>query len=1221
MARFSFAKLSFALWATCLPVALAQSSHGSFAPISSADGLSQGAVYSIYQDEIGFMWFGTVNGLDKYDGKTFTHYRHNAYEQNSLSGNWVLTIYQDRAGILWVGTYNQGLNRFDPARETFRRFKPDSERPGALSDERVWAVTGDGQGRIWVGTNGGLNRLDPGTSTFKVYTARAGEPAGLSHNQVDALLVDRSDRLWLGTFGGGLNRYLPESDSFQRYRHDPGDPTSLCDDTIKTLIEDDRGYIWIGTRHGGLDRFDPNNGTFQHYRSQPGEPGSLSQSWVTSLSADKIGDLWVGTHSSGISRLNPETGKLMDYSATSDGPQALNSNVITSIFTDRSGIVWVGTERGLNKFINREKQFVNYRIGNREDPSSDASSVTSILVDHRDNMWIGMKNRGIDRYNRKTGTLINYRHNPVDDNSLSSNSVWSMTGDGTGDLWIATSRGLNRKVHRSTDFLRYTPANSGLSGMNQSVVFHDQRGDLWVGTWGNGLNRVRPGPQLGIEVENLDDTNLEAKTSGQVACLFEDSTENLWIGTYGDGLGRLAPDRPANGPLQINYIRNIPGDRNSLSSDQVNCIFEDRAGHLWIGTTGGGLNKYDPGSGIFTHYLEEDGLPSATILGILEDEKNALWLTTYDGIARLDPQANSIRTYDLRDGLQGNEFNRGATHKTQTGEMFVGGINGINSFFPERIQDNTHLPNVVFTRLQKTGDRGREAINLTALQALEMSYRDAMVIFEFAALDYNLPERNRYAYMLEGLDSEWIDAGNGNSAAFARFTPGNYKLLVRGSNNDGAWSEQVASLNIYVSPPVWRTVWAYGLYSLMAIGCILWFLKVQARKLSQERYVAATLKQANERLRMADAIKDEFLANTSHELRTPLNGMIGIAESLISRVAGKVSKEQQDDLALIVASGRRLTNLVNDILDYARLRRERLELKKNAVNLYAVADRVLELSKPMAASKGLLLENRIQEGFPAALGDVQRIEQIFHNLIGNGLKFTNSGSVTVSAQLGLDKAIISVTDTGIGISKAGLERIFESFEQVDGATDRNFGGTGLGLAITRSLVTLHGGEIHVDSAPGEGSRFYFSLPLAGEGVIAKPPSVVRVPHKIVENHQEPINIDLSDEGGFHILVVDDEPINLRVLNNFLANQNFSLTFAVSGLEALKYLRRQKYDLVLLDVMMPRMSGYEVCRKIREEIGPEENAHRSADRPQPGQRCGDRFRGRRQRLRRQTHCQG
>jgi two-component system sensor histidine kinase ChiS len=1149
------------------------------------DGLSQSTVFAIWQDQYGFMWFGTQDGLNKYDGYNFTVYKNNPEDPATIADNFVRAIYEDQNGTLWLGT-NGGLNKFDRAGQTFTRYQYNPEDAQSLSDDTVRDIYEDRKGTLWIGTNGGLNKFEPASGIFTRYRHDPDDPTSLAHDTLRAIYEDSEGMLWLGTEGGGLDRFDPTTEIFSHYRHNPADPNSLSHNDISAIYGDQGGLLWITTEGGGLNRFDPASERFTVYKNKPDDPSSLPDDNIRSIYQDQSGQFWLGTWGSGLVRFDPMSETFSAYQYDPANPHSLSGNQVLSIFQDRGGVFWVGTNgAGLNKFNRASEVFVHYTNTARAAQRLSDNMVWSIIEDRKGLLWVGTSN-GLNKIDRASGTITTYQHNPDDPTSLSSNFIPVVLEDHNGVLWVGTDEGgLNRFDPASETFsaYRHNPADpASLSDDDVWSMYEDQEGVLWAGTWGGGLNRFNPTTESFTRYMH-DPDDPQSLSDNVIRVIRQDHNGMLWLGTNGGGLEKFDPSSET-----FTHYRHDPADMQSLSANVVRTIYEDSHNMLWIGTDGGGLNKFDPTSETFTHYREQHGLPNDTIYGILEDDQGYLWLSTNNGLAKFDPARETFKNYNVSDGLQSNEFNQGAYYKSERGELFFGGINGFNAFYPEQIKDNPHRPPVVLTSFQIFNKEVKQPQPLAELSDIPLSYRDSVFSFEFAALDYTAPEENQYAYMLEGFDNEWIEAGRRRFATYTNLDGGNYTFRVKGSNNDGVWNEEGITININITPPPWQTWWAYALYSLAAAAMVLGYVRyrtlAQARELEQQRKELAQERLMADQLRRLDRLKDEFLANTSHELRTPLNGIIGLAESLIDGATGELSTETKANLSMIALSGRRLANLVNDVLDFSKLKYKTIELDLRPVGMQALTEVVLMLSKPLVGAKSLQLVNNIRPDTPLVEADENRVQQIMHNLVGNAIKFTPAGTVEVSARVEDEYLAISVSDTGIGIPEDQFEHIFASFEQADGGIERAYGGTGLGLAITKQLVELHGGTIQVQSTVGQGSRFTFTLPLSRTPADLQPveplklePETGSLAYELPKREVQPV------QGDFNILIVDDEPVNLQVLSNQLSLENYAVTPAMSGPEALEAIQSGlRPDLILLDVMMPRMSGYEVSQKLRQQ---------------------------------------
>lgn len=1161
-----------------------------FERISIDQGLSQSTVFCILQDQTGFMWFGTQDGLNRYDGYEFRIFRHDPADSTSPSDNRIWSMCEDRSGNLWIGALGGGLNKFDREQDRFIRYTHSPEDSNSLSNNNVWTILEDKSGELWVGTENGLNRFNPRSGKFTRYKYEQGNPNSLSGNWVFSIIQDNTGALWIGLLGKGIDKLNPETGQFTHFRHEPGNPNSLSSDNVRTIYEDHSGTIWIGTWGGGLDRFDSRKKSFTHYRSHPSQPYSLSCDTVTSIIEDRMGFLWVGTWGGGLCKFDRNRDEFHRYQTDFSNPNSLSDNKIRALYECRSGIVWIGTEGGgINKYDREGEKFRRFgKIPNNPNSLND-NSVHSIYEDKSGILWIGTHLGGLNRFDRNTGTFKHYTNQPDNLQSLSNNYVSSLHEDMRGRFWCGTfGGGLNLFDRAAEKFkrYRYDPDNpASLSGDIVISIYEDLTGSLWIGIYGGGLCEFNPNDEVFLGHKH-DPNNPNSLSDDCVTSIFQDRAGILWLGTDGGGLNRF--DREKG--VFTRYKFDI-GNPRSISSDAVSSILEDEAGMLWVSTLGGGLNKFDRETESFTPYNTDSGLPNNVIYGILEDNQGCLWLSTNNGLSKFDPKIEVFHNYHQGSGLQSDEFNIGAFFKSGRGEMFFGGVNGFNAFFPDSVKINSHIPPVVITEFQifnrtvKPGIHSPLIKSITETSELKLTHRDKIISFGFAALSYNVPELNQYAYRMEGFDQDWYHIGNRRFATYTNLPAGKFTFMVKGSNNDGVWNEAGASIAITVTPPPWKTWWAYSLYLLALTASVFTFVRVRTKVLADklEREISIS-----ERLRQVDKLKDEFLANTSHELRTPLNGIIGIAESLIDGVAGKPTEKMRANLSLVISSGKRLASLVNDILDFSKLKASDIQLQRMPVDIRALMDVVLRLSEPLTTGKKLALKNEIKDDIPMLDGDENRLQQITHNLIGNAIKFTEKGAVTVYAEEAGGFVKVSVADTGIGIPRDKRDDIFKSFEQADASIVREYGGAGLGLTVSKQLVELHGGTIGVESEPGQGSVFHFTIPVfkGRMDMIVKKKEVSSVRETSDAEFLHPQRIEAGTNGGYRILIVDDEPINQQVLANHLESGNYSITQAMNGPEALKAIESSgEFDLILLDIMMPKMSGYEVCQRIREKYLP------------------------------------
>ncbi|MFT4924827.1 MAG: signal transduction histidine kinase/ligand-binding sensor domain-containing protein [Phenylobacterium sp.] len=1211
-------RLIIALFSLLLPfMVLATESITRFDRLSIKDGLSQSGVLSIVQDSKGFLWFATQDGLNRYDGFTFKVFRHYPQNPGSISNNHINTLYKDSKDQLWIGTRG-GLNRFDTNTERFVYFKHQPSDPHSLSHDNVMSISQDNKGHLWIGTyGGGLNKFDSSTAKFTHFKHDKTNANSLSHDNIFAVHQDKKGILWLGT-ERGLNRFDPEQQRFSHYQHNATDPHSLSHNRVYAIHEDNNGQLWLGTHHG-LNRY--NGKQFDRFTHHPDDPNSVSHNQIKSLFEDSRGTLWIGTAGGGLNRYDAQHQHFIHFKHQTTDPFSLNNNLVESIYEDNQGAIWIGTYGGLNRIDSQREYFGHVKHQAANPNSLSDNNVQSLYKDSKGILWIGT-DQGLNRYDPQSQQFTLFNHNPVDLNSLSHNPVVSISEGSQGYLWVATlGGGLNRYNPEQQNFTRFKHQTSNPQSLSSDAIFNifnDSKGSLWLGTMGGGLNETSNANNTS-NISNISEAtanqrqfnryqhqkgNAQSLSNNNVSTIFEDSKGALWVGTFGGGLNHF------NIPAQrFTSYQNQPADPHSLSHNIVVAIHEDSNGILWIGTHGG-LNKFNREDKNFTHYRKTDGLANDTVLGILEDQQQQLWLSTNMGLSHFNPTTETFRNFDSDDGLQSNEFNHGAYFQSADGKLYFGGINGFNHFYPHNIKNDSQPPVVILTDFLLANQsvpitaltpspvdaqtQFTLAQSIDALEHLTLGYQQNLISFEFAALHFANPMKNQYAYKLEGQDKDWVVTGAKKRwATYSNLSPGHYTLRIKASNHHGYWNEQGKSLKITILPPPWRSWWAYSIYLTSIISLLLLglFIFSQQRKLharDKEIYDEHAL---NLRLTEVDKLKDEFLANTSHELRTPLNGIIGLAESLIDGATGPLPEKTTANLAMVVASGRRLSNLVNDILDFSKLKNRNLSLTPRPVDLYSMVDVVLTLSQPLLNDKKQTLElvNAVDPKLPAVLADEDRLQQIFHNLVGNAIKFTKSGKVTVSAKACDDRLTISVTDTGIGIATEHFDDIFESFEQLAGHSKRPHSGTGLGLAVSKQLVELHGGTLGVTSRLGQGAIFSFSLAIAAG--IAKAnnsasQTISRL-HMLATDdaevfHPQPSHESEPDSRQFRILLVDDEPINRQVLHNHLSLHNYQLVEASGGEQALSTIANEAhFDLVLLDIMMPGMSGYEVCQKIRE----------------------------------------
>jgi PAS domain S-box-containing protein len=815
----------------------AQASSPRFIRLTSADGLSNDIVRCILQDDQGFMWFGTNDGLNKYDGYTFTVYRHLRSDPDSLSNSTVTALYQDRTGTLWVGT-TVGLDSFDRGVARFTHY------PGV--GEEISAIYEDTAGTLWIGTYGsGLFEYDRTSQQFVQYMSDLSDPHSLSDDAVLSIYEDDSGTVWLGTADGGLNAFDLATQTFTHYRSDPSDPHSLSYDRVTAIHRDRSGAFWIGTglaydtEVGGLNVLDTATGRFTHYLHDPSDRHSLSNNHVKAIHQDRTGTLWVGTDD-GLNVLERPVNTFTSLHHDPLDPHSLSGNSIVTIYEDRTGTLWFGTDgAGVSKYSRVKEKLARYQP-NPFDPNSLSGPVIgAIAQDHTGILWIGVAGEGLDSLDRATGQFANYSHDSDDPGSLSNNNVRALLVDHAGTLWVGTSRGLDRfDGGPDGGFTHYAhDANdpASLSPGSVKAILEDSSDTLWIGTEEPAsLNRFDRASGTFTRYEHDPSRPDSFINTYGVRAIYEDRAGDLWLGTY-DGLVHF--DRETE---KFTQYEHDPDDPYSLSRDFVWDIYQDPAGALWIATAGG-LNRFDLDTGQFTVYGLEDGLANDNVMCILADEQGYLWLGTDGGLSKLDPQAEIFKNYDESDGLASNVIMLAACYQSESGEMFFGTLDGFSAFYPADVKDNPHIPPIVLTAFRKFDEVAEFDVPLSEVEEITLSYQDNFFAFEFAALDYADPEKNQYAYMLEGFDRDWIYCGTRRYASYTNLPPGEYTFRVKGTNNDGVWNEAGHTVRVTIAPPLWATWWFRGAVAVVVLGIVAVIVRTRMRSVavlraSEERF-------------------------------------------------------------------------------------------------------------------------------------------------------------------------------------------------------------------------------------------------------------------------------------------------------------------------------------------------------------------------------------------------
>lgn len=1050
-----------------------------FDHVTLEDGLSQSTVTAVVQDGQGFIWLGTDDGLNRYDGYRVKVFKHDLALPASLSDNQITTLYVDRGGTLWIGTDGGGLDRFDANSEQFVHYRHNADDASSLSSDSVTAILEDTQGGFWVGTSDGLNKLDRTSDRFTAHRNQI-DPPEVVHgsNYVTALHQDRMGQLWVGTLGG-LLVFDTSRNIFQLH-------PLLAEDQhrgrILTIFEDAAGKLWVGTEGDGL--FGPQEPyeNFVQYLHEVGRADSLSHDVVRAIQQDHQGVLWIGTDH-GLDRLDPESEQFVHYHHDPGRPQSLSDNTVTSLFVDEAGILWVGTNiGGVNRYDPFKDKFGRLTADPDDRNSLSQSQVWSLLEDGQGSLWIGTSD-GLNRLNRNTGRMTVYRNDPQDPQSLTGSAVTALYLDRSGGLWVGTDGGLNRYDPDVDGFVHLTAGADGAAGPPVSAILEDKQARLWVGTAGSGLLRMEPDGRLLPFVYGQEDQASDSQGQNTILSLYEDRQGNLWVGTQG-GLAIFDP-----GDESFTFYRHQPDDRTSLSDDEVFAIHQDRSGALWL-ATGDGLDRLDPVNGTFTYLREEDGLPSGKVVGILEDDNGRLWLSTKRGLASYSPDSESVRVYDTNDGLQSLEFNEGAYFRSRSGEMFFGGINGFNFFYPEEVKDNPYVPPVVavdFQILNRSVPVGPDsALQKPIMQTdrIDLARQDTVFSFELAALHYAVPEENQYAYIMEGFDDNWNFIGNRRFATYTNLPPGRYTFRAIGSNSDGVWNEVGTAIEITMPYPFWQTWWFLGLVilaagSVFAGGYVLRIRSIAGRTHELEELVAVRTAEIEQRRQIAEGLREILLMlNSQRSLGESLNYIASQSARLTDAEDTVVFRCDEDDPLRIVATnpggqikdelGPQLEGLLEPWVGQEIWQRQPLVIPD-------LASRVISSGLGQPGLGQVTTSHRALLGIPLFVGD---------DLYGGLLMLYRQESTFSEEDLELgftfaDQAALAIAN----------ERLREQAEQTAVASERNRLARDLHDAVTQTLfsASLIAEALPViwASSPEEGQQLLDELRLLTRGALAE----------------------------------------------------------------------------------------------------------------------------------------
>ncbi|WP_276500652.1 hybrid sensor histidine kinase/response regulator transcription factor [Terrimonas pollutisoli] len=1131
-----------------------------FNRLAVENGLSSSSVLSVMQDATGFMWFGTQIGLNRYDGTRFRVYRYNSKDSSSISSDVITSLFCDSRQTLWVGT-RSGLDKYDPKKDIFERIWINGVRAG-----NIFCVYEDRKGNLWVGSSNGLHLLtDRKKNEFQSFYAFPGGNS-IAGNIVRSIVEDYQHNLWIGTDNGLTKmKWANGRYQYETFKHVPGKTGSLSANYITNISEDSLHRLWIGTQNDGVNLYDPVANSFVSFFHTNNSSSGLINNNIRKVTTARNGKIWIGTQE-GLSIVDPNTKTITSYQHDAANKKSLSQNSIYSIFEDNNGSMWVGTYFGGANSIYSYSTSFNI-VQNNSSPSSLSNNVVSSIVeDKQHNLWIGTEGGGLNYLDQASGVFTVYKNKLNDPSSLGSNLVKVVYLDKDGNPWIGThGGGLNVFDREKKIFIRHLYKENDPATLNSEIgsLLEDSNRRLWVST------------QAGIQIFKRNKTALELLNANAeikflpplANTMYEDNHKNIWIGT-------------ARGV----YL--VSGSTASIidSTLAVNCILDDEKGNIWFGLAYGGLASYNTGNKQIIRYTASGELSNTNIFGLLQDDKGNLWLSSNKGLIKFDPLRNTAQTYTARDGLPGNEFNYNSYLKDSKGEFFFGGLNGITSFFPDKIETNRHTATVVFTGLKLFNDNieinGDDKLlkeNIAFAKELEFKHNQDVFTIEFALLNFIKSSKNKYAYKLDGFDRNWRETTT-PSATYTNLSPGSYTLWVKGANNDGIWSEPV-SINVKILPPFWLTWWAYCIYAVL-LAAILFFV-------TRFFFLKALLKKEDE----LHQLKLNFFTNISHEIRTHLTLIMAPVDHLLDQKKKDEFEHQQ--LAQVKGNANRLLKLVSELMDFRKAETQHLKLRVARYNLIPFLQDIYTSFRELSLAKNIKISFIHDADDVPLYFDKEQLEKVFFNLLANAFKFTPAdGQIILHAEQKEKSVSISVKDNGRGIAPQYLDKLFTNFFQVADHGLQNTG-YGIGLALTRHIVELHKGNIKVESEAAtndregktiftvtllQGNKHFegtdYLLPVTCEESAGMPGTEKLPPPAVVNELPE-------DDGNkeFTILIAEDNP-EIRTLIHQTFRRQYQVLLCENGLQGWRTATDQVPDLVISDVMMPEMDGFELCGKLK-----------------------------------------
>jgi signal transduction histidine kinase/ligand-binding sensor domain-containing protein/AraC-like DNA-binding protein len=1173
-----------------------------------SDGLPQTSVNTIVQDQVGFIWLGTHDGLIRYDGYEQRVFKGEPNNPNSLSNNQIMSLAVDKHGRIWIGTLGGGINILLPDRNKIINIQNSPDIFQKIRNNEIWKIYVDLFDNVWIGTSDGLFKAEIKEKDNNITQIRFREFSYKSNNDEHfwvRSIIQSSDHIYLiGTISG-----LYRLDIYENIIKPVNIPIVQYK-MVTTICEGKYSDMWLGTIEDGIYHI-----TFDKQQNKVididdlasrGSKIYLPLKRIEQMIVDRFGNLWIASRQ-GLGKINLYTSDYTYYCNDMNDQTSLSDNRLGSVYEDRSGVIWIGTEsKGVNRLDLYQKKFITIRQTSKVQNSLSDNYISAIAGKKNGRIWIASDGGGIDEL--QVSEDGDYKIiKPAWNNQLLNKNIISVFESDDENLWFGSTRNSIGKVNLKTGVVNYTY----LFGYVFSI-YEDSYDNIWFGTWGSGLYRL---DKKTGEISNFKKIYNDSTSLGSdiVISIYEDNNRQLWIGTKGGGLCRLVSNNDDN-PVRFESYINRFSDSSSLSHNDVYCILQSSKGDLWLGT-GAGLNKmiveHTPkGTKVyFKSFMEKDGLPNNIVYGILEDKEGNFWMSTNKGISKFNPNTLKFKNYDIHDGIQSNEFHLNAYFQDYKGRIYFGGNGGVTFFDPASIQSNPFIPNVIFTSLKIQGNEVKVGQQVNGRVVLEkdvnysnrivLNYKDKEITIEFSSSHYAIPEKTRFRYRLLGFNDNWQEISSKyRSITYTNLSQGEYVLQIMASNNDGIWPSRPKELIIKVLPPPWLTIWAFMGYIILFFLAVVLFKKYTLIGVNRKHQLVIDSLEKNN-VEQISKMKINFFTNISHELRTPLTLISNPLHDLINNK--KVDDFVKKELLVIQRNVDRLLQLVNQLLDFQKIDAGELKLKISQTNLIELLDEICQSFAQYAASRNINL-NYIHKDEEIFLWlDREKIITVFFNLISNAFKYSpNNSNITVEIKRMLPKnenaeseVEIKVIDEGIGIEKEYLSHIFDRFYQIQDPSQKGKAGTGIGLSVSRDYIEAHGGSIKVESVPGQGSTFSVILPLQKE----KLTDVIQIPNDQIINEIElntsqllntlsatlDSNMNLADNSSRKsLLIIEDNNDLLHYLADRFSSK-YHVFVANNGSKGLQLAIDKNPDIIITDIMMPEMDGLTLCKKLKNDL--------------------------------------